>query len=63
MTLISARCARIPDQPVTGIFSGEILPVRINENPGRLLCSIDDPAGYNFLFEGKGYRSGIGRKD
>lgn len=41
------------------IFVGEILAVWVNENPKRLLCSIDNSGGYDFLLEKKGYRFGV----
>ncbi|MCM8829947.1 MAG: flavin reductase family protein [Candidatus Omnitrophica bacterium] len=41
------------------IFAGEILAVWVNENPSRLLCSIDESNGYEFLLEKKGYRFGV----
>lgn len=45
------------------VFAGEILAVWVNEKPGRLLCSIDRSAGYDFLLEKKGYRFGVVKKD
>jgi len=41
------------------IFAGEILAVWVNENPKRVLCSIDESSGYDFLLEGRGYRFGV----
>ncbi len=40
------------------IFVGEILAVWVHEEPKRVLCSIDESGGYDFLLEGKGYRFG-----
>jgi len=31
----------------------------VNETPTRLLCSIDQSAGYEFLLEKGGYRFGV----
>jgi flavin reductase (DIM6/NTAB) family NADH-FMN oxidoreductase RutF len=40
------------------IFMGEILNVWLNEKPKRLLCSVDDSSGYDFILEKSGYRFG-----
>jgi flavin reductase (DIM6/NTAB) family NADH-FMN oxidoreductase RutF len=53
---------RLAGQLVAGdhsIFAGEILAAWTNENPQRLLCSIDESAGYTFLLEKAGYRFGV----
>jgi flavin reductase (DIM6/NTAB) family NADH-FMN oxidoreductase RutF len=53
---------RLVGQWTTGdhtIFVGEVLAVWINEAPERVLCSIDESAGYDFLLEGAGYRFGV----
>lgn len=41
------------------IFVGEVLAVWVNEDPTRLLCSIDHSGGYDFLLEKAGYRFGV----
>jgi len=40
------------------IFAGEILAAWVNEAPRRLLISIDESAGYDFLLAQGGYRFG-----
>ncbi len=53
---------RLTGQMVSGdhtIFAGEILAAWVNENPKRLLCSIDHSEGYEFLLEKAGYRFGV----
>jgi flavin reductase (DIM6/NTAB) family NADH-FMN oxidoreductase RutF len=53
---------KVMGQLTTGdhtIFAGEILAVWINEHPSRLLCSIDNSSGYEFILEKKGYRFGV----
>jgi flavin reductase (DIM6/NTAB) family NADH-FMN oxidoreductase RutF len=53
---------RLAGQMTTGdhtIFVGEILQVWINEKPRRLLCSIDQSSGYDFLIEQGMYRFGV----
>ena len=52
---------RVAGRMTTGdhtIFAGEILAAHVNDNPKRLLCSIDHSEGYDFLFEKGGYRFG-----
>ena len=52
---------RLAGQMTTGdhtIFVGEVLNVWMNESPQRMLCSIDNSSGYDFLLERKGYRFG-----
>ena len=52
---------RLVGQLTTGdhtIFAGEILAAWTSENPTRLLCSIDQSGGYDFLLEKGGYRFG-----
>lgn len=44
------------------IFVGEILSVWVNESPKRILCSIDNSTGYDFILEKKGYRFGTVKK-
>ena len=41
------------------IFACEIVAAWRNETPRRLLCSIDQSSGYDFLFEKGGYRFGV----
>jgi flavin reductase (DIM6/NTAB) family NADH-FMN oxidoreductase RutF len=56
---------RLTGQLTTGdhtIFAGEVLATWVNENPTRILCSIDMSKGYDFLLEKKGYRFGVVRK-
>jgi len=57
---------RLAGQLTTGdhtIFVGEIMAVWVNENPSRILCSIDRLAGYDFLLEKEEYRFGVVKKD
>jgi flavin reductase (DIM6/NTAB) family NADH-FMN oxidoreductase RutF len=52
---------RLAGQMTTGdhtVFAGEVLAVWVSEAPERVLCSINDAAGYDFLLEGAGYRFG-----
>ena len=56
---------RVAGQLTTGdhsIFAGEILGAWTSENPTRLLCSIDESSGYDFLLEKGGYRFGVIKK-
>ncbi|HOL22188.1 MAG TPA: flavin reductase family protein [bacterium] len=56
---------KVAGQLTTGdhtIFAGEVVAVWVNENPSRLLCSIDNSGGYDFLLEKKGYRFGVVKK-
>lgn len=53
---------RLAGQITTGdhtIFAGEILAVWVHDSPKRLLCSIDNSGGYDFLLEKAGYRFGV----
>ena len=62
-----AECAvnlecRVVGQMTSGdhtIFAGEILGAWVHDEPRRLLCSIDESSGYDFVLEGKGYRFGV----
>ena len=59
--LIDLEC-RLAARMTTGdhsIFVGEILAVWMHETPKRLLCSIDQSSGYDFLLEKAGYRFGV----
>ena len=40
------------------IFSGEILKVWLNDEPARLLCSVDESSGYELLLQRGAYRFG-----
>ena len=44
------------------IFVGEIVGVWVSERPKRVLCSIDQSSGYDFLLERGGYRFGAIKK-
>lgn len=41
------------------IFAGEVLAVWLNDDPKRVLCSIDESSGYDFLIEQGAYRFGV----
>lgn len=41
------------------IFAVEIVSSWVHEQPKRVLCSVNDASGYDFLLEGKGYRFGV----
>lgn len=59
--IVNLEC-RLVDQLTSGdhtIFVGEILGGWIREEPGRVLCSIDESSGYDFLLEKGGYRFGV----
>lgn len=56
---------RLAGQMTSGdhtIFVGEILAVWVTPQPRRLLCSIDESTGYDFLMEKGGYRFGVVKK-
>ena len=55
---------RLVGQLTTGdhtIFAGEVVGVWVNDDPKRLLVSVDDSSGYEFLLEKGGYRFGFVR--
>ncbi|MBN1671539.1 MAG: flavin reductase family protein [Kiritimatiellae bacterium] len=41
------------------IFAIEILQAWVNENPKRVLCTVNDASGYDFLLQQGGYRFGV----
>jgi len=56
---------RLVGQMTTGdhtIFAGEVLAVWLAEQPGNVLCIIDESSGYDFVYEQSGYRLGVVRK-
>ncbi len=43
------------------IFSAEVVKLWVTDKPKRLLCSIDDASGYEFIYQKGGYRFGVVR--
>ena len=53
---------RLVDKLSTGdhtIFVGEIITVWTTDSPGKNLCSIDDSAGYDKVFEKDRFKFGV----
>lgn len=59
---IANYMCRLTDKFITGdhtIFVGEILTVWSTDNPGKVLCSIDDSIGYDKVFEKGRFKFGV----
>ena len=53
---------RVVGQMTSGdhtIFAGEILEAWVADEPGQLLCNVDESAGYRFVLERGGFRFGV----